>query len=89
MGRNKTILLEESLSMGRMDVSGNENECVKSNQTEENVCPSSYISIVVDGQDEHDTIRSNGRTLCRKKGSTVENRPSHKCALFVRLFWGF
>ena len=74
MRRDKTILPEESLSMGRMDIGGSKDECVKNNQTEEYVCPASYVSIGVDGQDEHETTRSNPRAKFTKNGSSVEIR---------------
>ena len=70
MGRNETVLPEHSLSMRRLDVGGNKDKCVKNDQTEEKVGPLSYVSIVVEGQDEHDTICRKGCAKCSKKGST-------------------
>ena len=84
MGRNETVLLEHSLSMRRLDVSGNKGKCVKNDQTDEKVGPSSYVSIVVEGQDEHVTIRRNGCAKCSKKGSTDVIRRLHNRALFLR-----
>ena len=75
MGRNETVLLEHNLGMRRLDVSRNKGKRVKNDQTEEKVGPSSYISIVVEGQDEHVTIRRNGCAKFSKKNSTDENRP--------------
>ena len=77
MGRDKTVLPEDGVSMGRMDVDGNKDKCVKNNQTEEAVGPPSYVSIVVDGQDEHDTIRSDRWAKFSKKGSSDVNRRLH------------
>ena len=81
MGRDETVLLEDDLSMGRMDVGSSKDKCVKNNQPEEDVGPSSYVSIVVDGQDEHDTIYSIEWAKCSKKGSTVVSRWDEKAGL--------